>query len=314
MCIVCQNAYGVSAAWEGLQPALDRTALLRTSTGRLVLCLEADATHDEGFRQIEAVTRRQISKGSWRSHWTLGSARGTALRESKFRTLRVYLGNTSAVVPVGNGDSLTVRERAIMRSEMDVAIDSRAPLLERVLSWVESVSPSPHVVPSTDDSDKSDDGLSPHPGSRPAILFDTNDESYFASVASVLRPLGYDVMNDADVFAALLARKEQEQVVASQTKKHAAASAELGHLRPTQGATQQIPSANTQKASPDNTAPDRTAESDSSEEIKPELLPRLIYHRTTDETVSATLAAIENSRWIASVRPLTCPNFDSRLV
>ena len=137
MCIVCQNAYGVSAAWEGLQPALDRTALLRTSTGRLVLCLEADATHDEsnlsldnaaqGFRQIEAATRRQISKGSWRSHWTPGSARGTALRESKFRTLRVYLGNTSAVVPVGNGDSLTVRERAIMRSEICLLYTSPSP-------------------------------------------------------------------------------------------------------------------------------------------------------------------------------------------
>jgi hypothetical protein len=41
---VHRSAYGVSEAWAGLSEALDGRTLLRTSTGRAVLCLEADAT------------------------------------------------------------------------------------------------------------------------------------------------------------------------------------------------------------------------------------------------------------------------------
>lgn len=173
----------MAAAWDGLQRVLDRAALLRTSTGRLILCLEADATHAnsnlsldnaaQGFRQIEAAMRRQLGESSWHSWWNLGSARSATARDSKFRTLRVFLGDTSVAVPVGNGDTLTVRERAIMRSEMDVVIDSRAPLLERVLSWVESVSAAPSNAEHCEDLP-----LSSSPETRPAILFDTNDESY----------------------------------------------------------------------------------------------------------------------------------------
>eukprot|EP01046_Picozoa_sp_COSAG06_P003442 COSAG06_NODE_134_length_22423_cov_17.315445_23_plen_79_part_00 len=50
----------------------------------------------------------------------LGSGGSTVARDSKFRTLRVFLGDTSAKVTVGDGGSMTVRERAIMRAEMDV--------------------------------------------------------------------------------------------------------------------------------------------------------------------------------------------------
>jgi hypothetical protein len=79
----------------------------------------------QGFRQIEAATRRQILEDGdtwrrvcWRS--LVGGGGSTAARDSKFRTLRVFLGDTSAKVTVGYGGSMTVRERAIMRAEMDV--------------------------------------------------------------------------------------------------------------------------------------------------------------------------------------------------
>ena len=76
----------------------------------------------QGFRQIEAATRRQILEDGdtlrrvcWRS--LVGGGGSTAARDSKFRTLRVFLGDTSAKVTVGDGGSMTVRERAIMRRD-----------------------------------------------------------------------------------------------------------------------------------------------------------------------------------------------------
>jgi hypothetical protein len=73
------NAYGVRAAWDGLQPALDRAALLRTSTGRLILCLEADATHAESALTLDHAAQVRGKRSSFLRHFLSSCATQTRI-------------------------------------------------------------------------------------------------------------------------------------------------------------------------------------------------------------------------------------------
>jgi hypothetical protein len=122
-------------------------------------------------------------------------------------------------------------------------------------------------------------------------------------------------MNDADVLAALLERREEQRIAAEEaadlgtlenlTDRPGLPERDMGPLY-SEGSTTKMDRKPTQE---DKTKlrPEHDVDShDRSAKVEPQPLPRLIYHRTTDETVSATLAAIENSRWTTSVRLRTC--------
>lgn len=126
-------------------------------------------------------------------------------------------------------------------------------------------------------------------------------------------------MNDADVLAALLERREEQRIAAEQAAEEAADLGTSENLtdRPglpekdmaslnSEGSTAKMDRTPTQEDKTKLRLEQNVDSNDRSEKVEPQPLPRLIYHRTTDETVSATLAAIENSRWTTSVRLRAC--------
>ena len=77
------------------------------------------------------------------------------------------------------------------------------------------------------------------------------------------------------------------------------------------GAGTELPGRSLDERSQDATTP---AADEPAAEVEAAPLPRLVYYQTTDETVAATLAAIENSRWKAKgATPPICAVVD-RLV
>jgi len=95
-------------------------------------------------------------------------------------------------------------------TEMDVLVDARAPVLEAVLKWIHSNAGGPKHHPDSGQTVGGVDSLEVM--ERPAIIFDTNSDRYFASVKAFLKPLGYDVLNDADMYEGVLARREERRL------------------------------------------------------------------------------------------------------
>ena len=177
------DRYGSSYSWDGFPVSQD--CLVRTSTGKNILVLEVDATNandplalgdqaldltlddsSQGFRRIEELYSNK-----------LGSKR--------FRTLKVYLGNTLEVETSGGGHSYTLRHRVKYSKEVDVLIDSRAPILGEILKWCDRVTVGKQSA------------LSEASG-RKIILFQTSSRQYFLSLQLLLKDYGYEVHDPLD--------------------------------------------------------------------------------------------------------------------
>ena len=175
------DRYGSSYSWDGFPVSQD--CLVRTSTGKNILVLEADATNandplalgdqaldltlddsSQGFRRIEELYSNK-----------LGSKR--------FRTLKVYLGNTLEVETSGGGHSYTLRHRVKYSKEVDVLIDSRAPILGEILKWCDRVTAGKKNVSAS---------------GRKIILFQTSSRQYFLSLQLLLKVYGYEVHDPLD--------------------------------------------------------------------------------------------------------------------
>jgi hypothetical protein len=152
------SKYGMRHQWSELEWKED--FLLRTSTGRRLLVLEADATlkdealafqggagteGKEGTQQRGAVAIdipfEMAVQGYQRVEHQVGKAlnsgNGNSTQEKiLFRTMRVYLGDTVfQQTMIGAAKRVTVRERNAQLREVDVLIDAHAPLLFEVLQW-----------------------------------------------------------------------------------------------------------------------------------------------------------------------------------
>jgi hypothetical protein len=88
----------------------------------------------------------------------------------RLRALRVFIG--SSLQPVGVGDSrVTLREHNAQQRQMDVLIDCKAAVLEKVAGWAKTAAAaSGHRV----------------------LLLDTDSPAYFRSVKQTLGALGYE--------------------------------------------------------------------------------------------------------------------------
>ncbi len=93
-----------------------------------------------------------------------------------FRTLRVYLGNSMEIARTGGGHAYTLRHRVRYAKEIDVLIDSRAPVLERILDWCRRVA-----------------------GTDRRIFFQTSSQDYFRSLQKILRCYGYEIYDPLDL-------------------------------------------------------------------------------------------------------------------
>ena len=252
------DRYGSSYSWDGFPVSQD--CLVRTSTGKSILLLEADATNandplalgdqaldltlddsSQGFRRIEELYSNK-----------LGSKR--------FRTLKVYLGNTLEVETSGGGHSYTLRHRVKYSKEVDVLIDSRAPILGEILKWCDRVTAGKKSVSAS---------------GRKIILFQTSSRQYFLSLQLLLKDYGYEVHDPLDwhVLSELSTNNDERNTEPDGNVSETKSRSLLGILNADQG---KLPNAHSLQ--------------DVSRLTR---LPRLIFYGKTAETVNAVQALVD---------------------
>lgn len=166
---VPEGKYGSAYSWNDFPT--EPTALAPVEgTSERMLILEADATNpndplalgnsaldltfdeaSQGFRRIE---------DRFKQH----------LPDETFRTLRVYLGNSMEISQTGGGYAYTLRHRIKYAKEVDVLIDSRAPVLQKIIDWCRRVA-----------------------GEDKRLFFQTSSREYFLSLQRILRCYGYEI-------------------------------------------------------------------------------------------------------------------------
>jgi len=170
-----RHHYASRYGWDRFPASAD--CFLRSVKGEKILVLEADATNgndpltigdmaldlnlddaSQGFRRILALYTKQ------------GLIPGR-----DFQALRVYLGNSMETYTTGGGHHYTLRHRIRYAKEMDVLIDARAPVLQKILEWCEKVAK---------------DGK---------ILFQTSSPEYFLNLKSLLQEYGYELYDPLDL-------------------------------------------------------------------------------------------------------------------
>ncbi|CAI5742163.1 unnamed protein product [Peronospora destructor] len=114
-CRACaKDQYGFRHSWAGLN--VDESFLLRTTTGKYILCIEADATLKDRAFELRVMPKAPSPKDEELSVEDVSQA---------YR-LPCDLGGESFV---------TLRDRTLLKQEVNVLIDSKAPLLLEVLKW-----------------------------------------------------------------------------------------------------------------------------------------------------------------------------------
>jgi hypothetical protein len=180
---VKENKYGSAYSWDQFpvdqsifaEPWIKDSEEIKDQ--RKLLILEADATnpHDPlalGNAALD-LNLDDASQGFRRLQERFSRAHPG--EPKPFRTLRVYLGNSLEVSRTGGGHSYTLRHRVRYAKEIDVLIDSRAPVLERILEWCKRVA-----------------------GSDRRIIFQTSSVDYFKSLQRILRCYGYEIYDPLD--------------------------------------------------------------------------------------------------------------------
>ena len=183
---VREGKYGSSFSWDRFS-ADACTFIKRDKTGERILVLEADATnpHDPlalGNAALD-LTLDDASQGFRRMQERYTRAHPSI----KFETLRVYLGNSMEIARTGGGHSYTLRHRVKYAKEVDVLIDSRAPVLQRILEWCSKVAS----------------------GNDRRILFQTSSRDYFNSLQKILRCYGYELYDPLDLRVGILSTTDQ---------------------------------------------------------------------------------------------------------
>ena len=123
--------YGYGFSWNNFP--VDEDCFIHSSTGRNILCLEADATNSDdplslGDESLD-LTIEDAAQG-FRRIQQLYKEGKDAGKVPPFRTLRVFLGNSLEEARSGGGYTYTLRHRVRYAKEVDVLIDSRAPVLQ----------------------------------------------------------------------------------------------------------------------------------------------------------------------------------------
>lgn len=131
---IASGRYGYRHSWAALE--IDEDYMLRTTTGKFVLCMEADATHLDGahdLRKVSEVSDLTIEDAA--QAYRLIERKASMTLRRPFRSLCVFLGDARQLCETGGTKSVTLRERIQLKKEVDVLIDAKAPLLLEILKW-----------------------------------------------------------------------------------------------------------------------------------------------------------------------------------
>lgn len=125
--------YGFRHSWEGI--GFHDEWLVRTSTGRRLLVVEADATNSEEALALGGGSKDLSLEDATQAARVLERAARRQLSAGRFRMLRVFLGDSRQEFESGSGVQVSLRDRVRAHRSMDVVIDSRAPVLLALLKW-----------------------------------------------------------------------------------------------------------------------------------------------------------------------------------
>ncbi|OQS03514.1 hypothetical protein THRCLA_04177 [Thraustotheca clavata] len=136
---VPSGKYGFRHSWTGLR--IDRRYMLRTTTGKLILTMEADLTlSEEGFHLMTNL-QHDLSIEEASQGFRLIERAASARIERPFRTLRVMLGDTDQV-----DNQVKLRTRLDAKQECDVFIDAKAIVMLAILKWASRFPESTTIV------------------------------------------------------------------------------------------------------------------------------------------------------------------------
>ncbi|KAG2768292.1 hypothetical protein JG687_00000529 [Phytophthora cactorum] len=136
---VPKGQYGFRHSWTGLH--VDGSFLLRTTTGKYILCIEADATLKDRAFELRVMTEAPLPRDEELTIEDASQAYRLVERQAAlalkrpFRSLCVLLGDSRQPCDLGGESFVTLRERMRLKQEVNVLIDSKAPLLLEVLKW-----------------------------------------------------------------------------------------------------------------------------------------------------------------------------------
>jgi hypothetical protein len=169
--------YGYGFSWDNFP--VDEDCFIHSSTGRNILCLEADATNSDDPLSLgdEALdlTIDDASQGFRRIQDLYKDGREKGI-VPPFRTLKVYLGNSLEESKSGGGYSYTLRHRVRYAKEVDVLIDSKAPVLQQILRWCHRVA-----------------------GKDRRVLLQTSSRIYFLNLQLLMRRYGFELYDPLDL-------------------------------------------------------------------------------------------------------------------
>ncbi|DAZ99520.1 TPA: hypothetical protein N0F65_005392 [Lagenidium giganteum] len=131
---VAAGHYGYRHSWAQL--AIDSTYMLRTTTGKYILCIEADATNLDRAHDLQKPNNDITLEDASQAYRMIERAAARKLQRP-FRSLCVFLGDSRQLCDTGGTAFVTIRERIRLKKEVDVLIDAKAPLLLAILKWCE---------------------------------------------------------------------------------------------------------------------------------------------------------------------------------
>ncbi|KAI9987319.1 hypothetical protein PInf_023322 [Phytophthora infestans] len=293
---------GFRHSWTGLH--IDGSFLLRTTTGKYILCIEADATLKDRAFELRVIPETSLPKDEELSIEDASQAYRLVERQAAlalkrpFRSLCVLLGDSRQPCDLGGESFVSLRERMRLKQEVNVLIDSKAPLLLEVLKW-----------------------CARFVDERKTLVLDVTPHN-FTPLKLFLEHHGYAVLAPAE---AVDFEERERAVIAADAKAKAEAEEQEGRHRQELEEQELAPVAtpwgkgsveNFQTAEKnDNYVPDKkfTQEKDNENSKNdespaarrgknPEKFPRLLYYPTTAATISAVHATLTSGDGLSDPR------------
>lgn len=131
---VAAGRYGYRHSWAALE--IDEDFMLRTTTGKFVLCMEADASRLDSAHDLRRASETSdLTIEDAAQAYRLIERKAALALKRPFRSLCVFLGDARQLCDTGGTRAVTVQERIQLKKEVDVLIDAKAPLLLAILKW-----------------------------------------------------------------------------------------------------------------------------------------------------------------------------------
>ncbi|EGZ16715.1 hypothetical protein PHYSODRAFT_498981 [Phytophthora sojae] len=266
-CVWCvpKDRYGFRHSWTGLR--VDESFLLRTTTGKYILCIEADATLQDRAFELRVMPKSPLPKDEELSVEEASQAYRLVERQAAlalrrpFRSLCVLLGDSRQPCDLGGDSFVTLRERTRLKQEVNVLIDSKAPLLLEVLKWCGRF---------VDD--------------RKTLVLDVTPHN-FTPLKVFLERHGYAVLTPAE--AVEFEERERAEIAAEAKAKVEAEEQDQRHRQELEEQELALAGSTSLKGR---------------QSKKPEKLPRLLYYPTTAATINAVHATLTSGDGLSDPR------------